>query len=62
MKPLPPSSDKDFWGDADVQRIEVPKITVPSEHQTVEHLGVLICRSCSNRHTLTPLDRGERKP
>ena len=50
---LPPSSDKEFWGDAETHSISLKKNPVMSKHKKLIMRGpYLVCLSCPFEHTI----------
>jgi hypothetical protein len=60
FNPLPPSSDKDFWGDAEIIQIEKTMVTPPSHHTIVQMGAELVCISCPFQHTVSKMVDNQR--
>lgn len=52
MKPLPPNSDKKFWGDNEVLSFEKTKTSPPDKHYFEWQGPYAVCVTCPNKHTV----------
>ena len=55
MSDLPPTSDKEFWGDAVTTNVPIKRNEVNKRHEIVWEGPYAVCVSCEYRHTM-PLD------
>jgi hypothetical protein len=56
MKPLPPSSDKEFWAESEINNFAISKPKPEEKHFLVWSGGHAVCVSCPYPHTI-PLDK-----
>ena len=54
LQELPPSSDKEFWGDGEVNRFKLEEKTMPADrHFPVVRRGpYFVCKGCNYEHTI----------
>lgn len=52
---LPPSSDKEFWGDNEINVFDVPEVKPEKDHYLVWQGPYAVCTSCKYQHTV-PID------
>jgi hypothetical protein len=49
---LPPSSDKDFWGDSEIGVIKRHSFEMNNHYPVYIRGGVFVCKGCPFEHTL----------
>lgn len=52
---LPPSDDKEFWGENEIEVVDVPTPKVEETHYLVWRGPFAVCTSCPYEHTI-PVD------
>ena len=53
LENLPPSSDKDFWGEGEVNLFEAKESATKSRHFPIVQRGpYFVCKGCDFEHTI----------